>query len=347
MRYLFDILHPAHVHVLRHTMTALKEHGHDVFVTARHKDVAVDLLERYGITHQVLSTQATSSLGLARELASRTYGLIRFARARRVDAMVGLMGPSIAPAAKLLRVPSFVLYDTEIASRTNSWVYPLATEVITPACYTAKVSGNHVTYNGYHELAYLHPNRFTPERANLASYGLDGAVPYAVVRLPSLTSSHDMNEQDTSARAWLEWIDKASRSHRIVISSERPLTAGLERYRLRGPIEDIHHVLAYADLVIGESATMAAEAAVLGTPATLVGATSRGYVDDIERRYGLIRYFPPNRFEDAAKESLAILDGSTHRSPEAAQHRLIEEHIDVTSWLTDHLVHAMTRNGVR
>jgi predicted glycosyltransferase len=341
MRYLFDILHPAHVHVLRYTMEALTARGNDVFVTARDKDVAVDLLESYQIEHTVLSVQRQGSLNLARELASRTYKLTKFAQTHRIDAMVGLMGPSIAPASRFLRIPSFVLYDTEIASRTNTWVYPMATEVITPECYTGPVRGTHVTYNGYHELAYLHPDRFTPDPMRLGKYGLDIKRPYVLIRLPSFVSSHDNKEKRTSSNAWLSWIEGISESRQVVVSSERHLPADLEPFRLEGPPEDIHHVLAYADLVIGESATMATEAAVLGTQAILIGATSRGYVDDIEREYGLIRYFTPNQFESAITAANEALSGPDRARISEAHKRLISDHIDVTSWLTEHLDRAM------
>ena len=342
MRYLFDILHPAHVHVLRHTMAELTAHGNDVFVTAREKDVAVDLLENYQIEHTVLSVQRQGSVNLALELASRTYKLTRFARDHRIDAMVGLMGPSIAPASRLLRIPSFVLYDTEIASRTNTWVYPMATEVITPECYTGSVRGTHVTYAGYHELAYLHPDRFTPDPVKLEQYGLDIKRPYVLIRLPSFVSSHDNKEMGTSSSTWRSWIEAVSDSRQVVISSERHLPADLEPYRLNGPPEDIHHVLAYADLVIGESATMATEAAVLGTQAILIGATTRGYVDDIERQYGLIRYFTPLQFESAIAAADEALSDSHDDRISDAHERLINDHIDVTSWLTAHLEDTMT-----
>jgi predicted glycosyltransferase len=342
MRYLFDILHPAHVHVLRHAMAELGERGHDIVVTARDKDVAVDLLESYGIEHTVLSTQRHGSVDLAKELVSRTYRLTRLAKTRKVDAMVGLMGPSIAPASRILRIPSFVLYDTEIASRTNTWVYPMATEVITPECYTGPVRGTHVTYNGYHELAYLHPDRFTPDPTQLGKYGLDINRPYVLIRLPSFVSSHDNKEMGTSSSAWLSWIEEVSDSREVVISSERHLPAALEPFRLDGPPGEIHHLLAYADLVIGESATMATEAAVLGTQAILIGATSRGYVDDIERRYGLIRYFTPDQFESAITAADEVLSNPNRTRIIDAHKQLISDHIDVTSWLTDHLDDTMS-----
>jgi predicted glycosyltransferase len=345
MRYLFDILHPAHVHVLKHTMTEMRDRGHDVVVAARDKDVALDLLDAYDIDHIVLSTQQHGSVNLGRELIARTAKLGKFARSQNVDAMVGLMGPSIAPVGRILRIPSYVLYDTEIASRTNTWVYPMTTEVITPQCYTGRVRGNHVTYAGYHELAYLHPDRFTPDPTKLAMYGLDTDHPYVVLRLPSLLSSHDNREVDTPPDTWLRWIESTRETHQVVISSERPLGADLDTFRLGGPPADVHHVLASADLVMGESATMAAEAAVLGTPAILVGATSRGYIDDIERRYGLIRYFTPDRIGEALNAARAVLDEPDSAAVTEAHSELIDDHVDVTSWLTDHLLTASTHRG--
>jgi len=216
----------------------------------------------------------------------------------------------------------------------------MATEVITPECYTGRVRGTHVTYPGYHELAYLHPNRFTPDPSKLASYNLDSDRPYVVLRLPSLLSSHDNREVDTPQETWLHWIEATSETHDVVISSERPLGAEFDEFRLDGPTTDVHHVLAFADLVMGESATMATEAAVLGTPAIIVGATSRGYVDDIERRYGLIRYFTPDHIDEALDTARHILDEPNKPAIVAAHSRLIDDHIDVTSWLTDHLVAA-------
>ncbi|MDH3452569.1 MAG: DUF354 domain-containing protein, partial [Gammaproteobacteria bacterium] len=162
MRVLIDILHPAHVHFFKNFRHEMLERGHQVLVTARDKDVALSLLERLEIPHQVLSIQR-SGAGLALEMALRTTKLISVARRFRPDAMTGIMGPSIAVGGKLLGIPAIVFYDTEFATQTNWFTYPLATAVCTPDCYQGKVRGNHITYAGYHELAYLHPNRFTPD----------------------------------------------------------------------------------------------------------------------------------------------------------------------------------------
>ena len=53
-------------------------------------------------------------------------------------------------------------------------------------------------------------------------------------------------------------------------------------------------MLAFAGLYVGEGATMASEAAVLGTPAVYVNTLTMGYVQD-EERYGLLHHFTNGR----------------------------------------------------
>ena len=178
MRILVDILHPAHVHFFRNFYAEMTERGHEVFITARDKDRSTELLQAYGLPFQEISRQR-GGYGLAVEMGQRTARLIRVACAVRPDVMTGIMGPSIAVAGRLLRVPSVVFYDTEFAVQTNRLVFPLAYSVCTPDCYQAKVRGRHRQYRGYHELAYLHPNRFQPDPDRLAEFGIAPDEPYS------------------------------------------------------------------------------------------------------------------------------------------------------------------------
>ena len=44
---------------------------------------------------------------------------------------------------------------------------------------------------------------------------------------------------------------------------------------------------------------MSSEAAVLGVPAVMIATSGRGYTDDEERRYGLVRHFTDDRYDEA------------------------------------------------
>lgn len=334
MRILIDILHPHEVLMYRHFRDEMLARGHDILVTARTKDVATDLLQNFDIPHTVLSDQAAGSAGLARELAIRTKRLIRIAREFEPDVMTEVGGAAIVPAARLLRIPAAVFYDTEFATRTNTWVYPLASAVCTPDCYYGTVRGNHVTYPSYQELAYLHPNRFEADRSLLDQFGLRPDEPFSLVRFVSWQASHDVHEIALTPDQQARIVDRLLQSGKVLISSEAPLPRTLAPHELRGPVHLMHHLLAYASVVVGESATVASEAAVLGTPAVFIAKTGRGYTDDQGLAYGLVETIPPSDFTNAmeAVERAIAMPASTR---EAKRERLLSDKIDLTDWMVE------------
>jgi len=334
MRILIDILHPAHVHFFRNFRAEMTDRGHEVCITARDKDRSVELLQAFGLPYQQISRQK-SGAGLAVEMAQRTPRLMKIMRRFRPDVMTGIMGPSIALAGAVRRVPAVVFYDTEFARQTNRIVYPLAYSVCTPDSYQGKVPGRHLQYAGYHELAYLHPNRFQPDPAVLGDFGISPGEPYSIVRFVSWQAVHDRKERGLTAGQKLRLIDVLQRHGRVLISSESPLEGPLADLAVRGRVEQIHHLIAHARLVVGESATMSSEAAVLGVPAVFIATTGRGYTDDEERRFGLVRHFTEDRYDMAlsAVEEILAQPAVTWRT---ARHRLLEEKIDVTAWMIDY-----------
>jgi hypothetical protein len=334
MRILIDILHPAHVHFFRRFHEEMTGRGHELCITARDTDRSVELLRAFDLPYQQISNQR-SGAGLALEMTQRTARLMKVMRAFRPHVMTGIMGPSIALAGALRRVPAVVFYDTEFATQTNRLVYPLAHSVCTPDCYQGTVRGRHRTYAGYHELAYLHPNRFQPDPARLAAFGVSPTEPYSIVRFVSWQAVHDRRETGLSADQKRHLVEVLQREGRVLVSSEGPLSPDLADLAVQGPVEQIHHLIAHARLVVGESATMSSEAAVLGVPAVFIATTGRGYTDDEERRYGLVRHFTEIDYDLAVStiEDLLTSPASTWAD---ARHRLLKEKIDVTQWMVDY-----------
>ena len=334
MRVLIDILHPAHVHFFRNFHAEMTDRGHQLCITARDKDRSVELLQAFGLPYQQISRQK-SGAGLVVEMAQRTARLMKIMRSFRPDVMTGIMGPSIALAGAVRRVPAVVFYDTEFAVQTNRIVYPLAHSVCTPDCYQGKVPGRHSQYAGYHELAYLHPNRFQPDPAVLGDFGIRPGEPYSIVRFVSWQAVHDRKERGLSAKQKLHLIEVLQRRGRVLISSESPLEGHLADLAVPGRVEQIHHLIAHARLVVGESATMSSEAAVLGVPAVFIATTGRGYTDDEERRYGLVRHFTEDQY-DMALSAIEEILAEPAATWQKTRQRLLEEKIDVTAWMIDY-----------
>ncbi len=335
MRVLIDILHPAHVHFFRNFVAEMEGAGHEVMITARSKECVVDLLDEYRLPYTLISSQKTGAFGLAAEMLSRSWSLMGIARRFQPHFMTGIMGPSIAVVGKALPSSKTVIfYDTEMARITNWFAYPLADWVCTPSCYQAPVRGTHVTYEGYHELAYLHPDRFVPDRELLPRLGVAEGQPYYVVRFVSWEASHDVGEQGFTLEGKRRLVAELERHGKVFISSEQQLPDDLaERVPDIHPTE-MHSLLASARMLVAESATMASECAVLGVPSVYVAKTSRGYIDEQADRYGLVHIFDHSQEKEAMSKALELA-GDPQLGPRsaAARERLLDERIDVTQWM--------------
>lgn len=338
MRVLVEVLHPAHVHFFRNAIAEWQRRGDEVLVLSREKEVANHLLRAYGIEFESISRLGGGKLGLLSEMVVRDVRMLRRALSFRPDVLVGIMGVTIAQVGLVIRKPAVVFYDTENARLTNRVVYPLAHSVCTPQCYRAEVPGRHVTYPGYHELAYLHPDRFTPDPRVVERGGVDPDQEFFIARFVSWQASHDVGYRAFDVELKRSMVQKLSARGRVLISSEGPLPADLEPMRFRAPPEDILHYLAFSRMILGDSATMSSEAAVLGVPALYISDASLGYLEEEEERYGLVFNFPLSRAHEAATkldELLATPD--LQRTMAERRQKLLSERIDTTRWLLDYV----------
>jgi len=102
----------------------------------------------------------------------------------------------------------------------------------------------------------------------------------------------------------------------------------------------------YADLYVGESATMATESAVLGTPAVFVSSSRRGYTDELEAEYGLVSNFSEDdRHERGIERAISILNDYDRQSWQRKHDRLLEDKVDTTMFILEMIRSASERSG--
>ena len=294
-KILFFLNHPAHYHLFKHIINNLRTKGYTIVIVIVKKDVLEDLVKHEGWLYINLFPEGRRSQKFRGHLSTAIYFLKTLKRLipllikNRVDLMVGTER-TITHAGFLLHIPSlYINEDDTVATPENKITYPFATKVIMPECCdVGKWEGKKITYKGYHELAYLHPDYFKPDERMRDSLNLDGSR-YFVIRLAELTASHDVGKRGISDSLLREIIAKLTKHGKVFISSERMLPAEFASYRLPTKPHDIFHVLYFADLYIGDSQTMAAEAAVLGTPSIrfndFIGKL--GYLHELEHLYEL------------------------------------------------------------
>ncbi len=322
--------HPAHVHVFRHTIRELEEAGHDVSVVVREKDVMIDLLEGYDISYECLTGPPSGALGLLQTQARYELGIIRRTLERRPDVLLAVGEPSVAHAAQLVGGTSVLLTDTESATFSNALAFPFADVICTPECYFDDLGDEQVTYPGYQELAYLHPDRFSPDPTVFDDLDVDPEDTIAFVRSISWEAVHDIGQSGVDdVSAVVETLEAEGAS--VLLSSQENIPPELSDYVVDIDPCDIHHVLYYSDLFIGEGATMAAESAVLGTPAIYVSTIRHGYIDELERDYGLVfMYSDDDRQRQALDKAVEILGEQDPEMFADRRERLLVEKRDTT-----------------
>jgi uncharacterized protein len=341
MKVLFDIVHPAHVHFFKHMLTGLAKRGHETRIVAREKDVTTALLDRLGFSYETVGRSGKKSLfGMGSELLRRDLVLARVARSFKPD-MIVTRNPAGAQTGRLLGIPAIFDTDDGKAAGIHFWsAAPFAHVITTPDCSDEDYGRRHVKYPGYKQTAYLHPNHFTPDRSVLQALGVAPGERYFIVRFVAMVASHDLGEGGLPLAAKRTLIDKLRARGRVFLSSEDQLPPELLPLKFPLPPDRLHDALAFADLLVGDSQTVAAEAAVLGTPSLRVSSwTGRlAYLTELEKRYGLTFAYHPKKADELMAHVDRWLAQPSLRQSLLPQHqRLLADKVDMAEWFVNYL----------
>jgi hypothetical protein len=342
MKVLFMISHPAHFHMFRYTMDNLKHDGHEIVAVIRPKDVLESLCENAGLSFYKVKDRPKrwGLIGLGFSLVGKTQEVLKIARREKPDLLVGSDGV-LAVVGKLIHKPSFEWFedDVSIIKLYARLFFPLYTNIVSPTvCDAGKWANKQIVYPGYQKLAYLHPMRFTPDKTIVEKY-FPVDKPYFLLRFSQLSAHHDQGIHGFTTEIAQRVIDMLSPHGAVFITSEKELPPQFEPFRLRINPLDIHHVMAFAKLYVGDSQSMAVEACMLGTPALrfndFVGDKKISVLEELEHTYGLtcaIHSSQPDQLYMKLDEWLAIpnLNQEWHHRRE----KMLSEKIDVTAFYT-------------
>ena len=333
MKILIDLQHPADLHFFRNAVDRLREQGHEVKLTGRDKDILVTLAAEYGLEVEFFGRARPGVFKMGCELFQRWLRLRHIIRHWQPDRMMAIAGTYISIPGWLTGTPTSVFYDTEHATLSNILSYPFCSCVHVPRCYRKPIQWNHKRYNGYHELAYLHPNYFTPDSSVLDEVGIGKDDIFSVVRFVGWEAAHDIGRKGLTEEGRISAVRRLQKHGPVFISCEGELPAELEEYRLRLPLSRIHHLMSYATLIFGESPTMCSEGAVLGVPGIYINPLELGYTDEQEQEFGIVFNFNPQKQDEAIDKGEAILCNSSTSEWQKKREKLLAEKIDVTKMI--------------
>ena len=348
MRILVDINHPAHVHLFRNVAKRVMNDGHDVHFTTRRKEIAHILLEKYDLPFTVLGPHYKSMRGKLWGIVKYDLLLLRVATKFQPDVCLSMGSIYMSHVAYLLNKPHLLLQDTENAKLQNKLSLPFASLILTPDCYKLDLGKKHFRYPGYHETAYLNPTDFKPDISVLTDLGIPFDEPFCIIRWVSRNANHDVGHNGMSESNKGYAVKQFRKYARVYITSETELPEELESHRIKISPERIHHALYYAKLLFGESATMASEAAMLGTPSIFIDNDGRGYTDELESIYSLVHNFSESTDdqERAIQKGGEILSDPKYSASFMDNYqRMRRERINLTDLLYSVLLN-FDRNGI-
>jgi len=291
MKIVFELNHPKHFYQFKYVISLLKEHGHKLQIVARDKDVLLKVLHEEKIDYQVFGVHKKNVIMKLLAVIYILWSYFKILKKSQPDIIISKASLYSVLLSKFLKCKSIIFPDSEVVFLTNKIVAPLADMVITPETFELSYGKKHIRIPGLFENCYLHPTVFQFNDQELKE--LDIIKPYVVLRFIGWTANHDVGKKGISEDKKNEIVKLLKNNYHVYISSENELSDDLKEYSLKIPASKIHHVLYGAELYLGDSQTMATEAALLGTPSirtnSFVGEHDMSNFKLLESKYQILR----------------------------------------------------------
>lgn len=337
MNILMDINHPAHVHLLRNVYAMLVEHGNSVLVVVKEIPSAMKLLDLYGIPYINIGKKDDAIMRKGLDQLVYDKRLLKIVREHHIEIGVG-SSINIPHVSRLSKMKSIILDDDddEVEPLFTKFGHPFADTILSPVG-TPRKSGKTVYVNAYHELSYLHPNRFKPDTRVLQDAGVSEGEPYFILRFNAFKAHHDVGVVGLTFENKRRLINYLKDKGRVFITTERDIDDEFKPFQLKVSPEKAHSLMYYATMLVGDSQTMTSEAAVLGTPAircnTFVGRIH--YLEEEEHKYGLTYGFHPEQSDEMFQKIEELLSVPNLKEEwRARRQKMLSEKIDYARFLT-------------
>jgi uncharacterized protein len=338
MKIIIYLGHPAQFHFSKNIILKLQNDGHQVKILLKTKDILEDLVKNSGFDYENIQKRSRSNNRFSILFASlnRTIQLWKIARKYHPDLLMGT-DSSIAQAGFLLNLPTLTTLedDYDVIEKLAKLTFPLTTSILVPdVCNVGRWKEKKISYQGYMKLAYLHPNHFKPDREIVNKY--IRTENYCLIRLAQLTAHHDSGIKGLNENLIKNIINVIEiQGFKVYISSEADLKECFSAYQLKINHTDIHHVLAYATLLISDSQSMSVEAAMLGIPSIRFSdfAGRISVLEELEHKYHLtfgVSTSQPQKLLEMLEKLISTKDNKNIF--QERQQLMLSDKIDVTAF---------------
>lgn len=335
MKFVFAMGHPAHYHLYKNTIRILSERGHTIKVVVSQKDILIDLIETSEFDYEVIASSKPNETLLQKghKLFESSIKLYRICKEFKPNLLAGCLS-QIGVIGRLLRIPTVFNAEDDIDYTLLQGLitYPFVSYILSPRpTNVGYFSYKKIPYEGYHKLAYLHPNQFAPD-FNTVEKEI-GADDFVLIRLVNLNAYHDINVKGITENILRRLIALLEKKYNVFITSEKPLSDEFKKFELHIKPEEIHHFLYFTSLFIGDSQSMAVESAVLGTPNLKFNdfAGRINVLNELEKEFKLTKGISANDANLLQDEACKMVNSEHLRADhQANRKKMLECKIDVT-----------------
>lgn len=338
MNILVDIVHPASVHLFRNFIKEMREKGHNVVVTARNKGFTFKLLGAYSIEYIVLGKHYKSMFGKMFGVLLYTFKLTKIIKQHKIDVLLdSCFAMYTGFTATITRKPIVNINNTDVSLFLDYSRY-IISAYITPVSFKKDFGKKQLRCHTFNELAFLHPNYFSPNNKVLERLGLSSSDVFVLLRFVAWDAAEEIGTKTTgyTIDEIRNVVNCFSQHGKVLISCDYDLPGDLEKHHIEkmdnirfGEIQFLEY---YASLYLGESGAMAAECALLGTPSVFVSSKKLGFLDELEQDFDLV--INCNNKEAALKQGLDILTNkNSNYDWQKRKNKMLQKKIDLTSFL--------------
>jgi Uncharacterized protein conserved in archaea len=280
-----DIAHYPQVNFFKYVITALTRNDINVHVILQPRGNLVPIFEKEcpHVPYVSIGEHKKTISGKIFDAVKRDIAFLRYLSKIKFDAGLSCGSVNLAHAARLFRKP-FITFGDDIEYKLGYYlVHPFATREVRPKYVPAR--GKKVLkYNGFKELAYLHPNHFKPNEKALEPYNLH---PYEYVFIREV-SSWSLNYRGAEMGKLSKILNYIKRKDlKIILSIEDKSLINLFKEHcliLKEPVEDIHSLLHFAAFAVSSGDSLARGSCLVGTPVIYTGGRDMAINNEFIKR---------------------------------------------------------------
>ncbi|MFP4608485.1 MAG: hypothetical protein ACLFNY_02770 [Candidatus Aenigmatarchaeota archaeon] len=321
----------------------MDDRGHDLLLFHTGNELTKELLDPLKINHKsygrYFETEVTKVLSSLYNKTSLLRELKRF----DPDLILSVNGLPPSPFHSLLDVPTLVFLDTKPEPQDEYFLFNYASKLVAPDCYHADLpKDKQLTHSSYHALAYLHPQRFTPDTSIFDELDIEPGE-YVIASFGKYIGQKiDLKRHPLRRREVIDLVRDLDDLCKVFVDRRAHVPQALEDHCPSIHPAKYHDLLAGAALVIGDNPVVSAEAGVLGTPWIHISNYSTFTLEDQEIHYEIGSQVPD--LEESKDLAEMILKDELDTDFERSRKEILKDKTDLTKWMLT-LVKVLKRSG--